>query len=627
MSWLQGMSRLTLLCALLAAAGSLTLSSAASASAPSHPTGTDARSILGDAVGPMVIGGGRITGTVTDASTTKPIEGIEVCAEGVDYTAGCAELTNAKGEYTISGIEEGRYRVVFLAQHESLNYVTQYYDAAENYEEAKLVSVTAGASTSGIDAAMHAGGQLAGRVTAAATGKPIEDILACPNGPHRFGGENCTTTNANGEYTLSQLVTGEYEVHFYAPLDRPELDYAPQYYDGQTSGTTANEVPVLEEHEVTGIDAALQPGGHVAGQVTVFATGEPLERINACATEAASVYCAATDSEGNYDIGQLATGNVTIQFTVPDDGWNAFVYPDLAGEFFAGEFSRATASEVPVRAGETKAGIDGELKPGGHIAGRVTAASSGAPLAGAEVCASGQEFHTEGRCANTNANGEYTVAGLTTDHYSVIFVDFPYEIQRYDGKAYNEAPTPVAAKAAATTANIDAEMHEPGEQPRSRGQGQGERAQGSVQGGGQGATAGVAGSTASAGPEPSVVGITSRRGAIYVSLHCGATTGSCGPASVVVMALERLRNGHVVAAVATRGGRTSVRTVSIGGLQLTLEAGRSATFEVPLSAAGKRLLARWRKLAVLAVVRASAATLASRRLQLALPREPHRPRS
>ncbi len=98
------------------------------------------------------------------------------------------------------------------------------------------VSVTAGQTTSGINAAMLPGGTIAGVVTDAVTHASIEGIGVCTSGPQ---GEElgittrCATANANGECTLSPLVTGEYVVSFTAPFEGP-LDYATQYYGGQS---------------------------------------------------------------------------------------------------------------------------------------------------------------------------------------------------------------------------------------------------------------------------------------------------------------------------------------------------------------------------------------------------------
>jgi hypothetical protein len=55
--------------------------------------------------------GGRITGTVIDALTGLPVEAVEVCARG-EVPAECV-WTNNRGEYTVSRLASGSYRVEF----------------------------------------------------------------------------------------------------------------------------------------------------------------------------------------------------------------------------------------------------------------------------------------------------------------------------------------------------------------------------------------------------------------------------------------------------------------------------------------------------------------------------------
>jgi hypothetical protein len=95
--------------------------------------------------------GGRITGRVTDASTGAAIERAIVCAFGSNPESGGCALTNANGEYTITGLVGGEYKVGFASP---LTYVVQYYNNKGTLSEADAVSVLAGSTVSGIDAAL-----------------------------------------------------------------------------------------------------------------------------------------------------------------------------------------------------------------------------------------------------------------------------------------------------------------------------------------------------------------------------------------------------------------------------------------------------------------------------------------
>lgn len=114
--------------------------------------------------------GGQISGTVTNASITHPgIAKITVCATKVYGTAheyeeygrgGCA-YTSSSGQYTISGLESGVYKVEFNGEICSIPkkgeeecpevYVTQFYHGKQTHRQAETIPVTTGSNTGGIN--------------------------------------------------------------------------------------------------------------------------------------------------------------------------------------------------------------------------------------------------------------------------------------------------------------------------------------------------------------------------------------------------------------------------------------------------------------------------------------------
>lgn len=228
--------------------------------------------------------GGKITGEVTSAATEAPIAGIEVCAfpktsdeapggvetgeEGTEEELAQCPTTAANGEYTISGLASGEYIVGFGAPFMSeLNYVTQFYNGKSAYAEAQPVTVTTGGTVSGIDAKLAEGGRIVGRVTDASTGAAIERAIVCAFGSNPESG-GCTYTNANGEYTITGLIGGEYKVGF---ADPPQ--YAVQYYNGRSALSEADAVSVLDGSTVSGVDAVLAPKPPTPPPTTVLPTG------------------------------------------------------------------------------------------------------------------------------------------------------------------------------------------------------------------------------------------------------------------------------------------------------------------------------------------------------------------
>jgi 5-hydroxyisourate hydrolase-like protein (transthyretin family) len=168
---------------------------------------------------PALAAGGQITGTVTDAVSHAPIENVEVDAydSGGNFVA--SMCTAADGSYTLGGLATGSYSVDFTAGSfspacaASPNYLPQSYNDP--------VAVTAGSTTSGIDAALAAGGQITGTVTGATTNQPLAGIevdLFDSSGTIKL---STTCTEDDGTYTFSGLATGSYDLDFVLERESP----------------------------------------------------------------------------------------------------------------------------------------------------------------------------------------------------------------------------------------------------------------------------------------------------------------------------------------------------------------------------------------------------------------------
>jgi hypothetical protein len=221
---------------------------------------------------------GGISGKITEAGTSTPIEGIEACAftnteESTEepFTAPPCAKSDAGGAYTIAGLSPGGYFVAFAPPFmSSLNFVPEYYDGKLSPSEADQVTVQAGADSSGVDAKLEPGAEISGHVTEAGTGAPLEGILVCALGP--TGGSSlaelasCARTAAGGAYTVNGLGTGNYTVVFFGGLS-----FASQVYNDRQAFTEADPVTVSARGLTSGIDAALTPAS-----VSALALSTPL---------------------------------------------------------------------------------------------------------------------------------------------------------------------------------------------------------------------------------------------------------------------------------------------------------------------------------------------------------------
>ena len=359
---------------------------------------------------------------------------------------------NVGGNYTITGLPSGSYKVSFFADQEGLNYLTQYFSGKASYKEANLVSVTVPSATGGVNAELHAGGQITGRVIGASTHAALANVLVCASedGEGAFGG--CAETNGNGEYTVGGLPSGTYVVEFF-PLF--EEGYLGQYYSGKASASEATRVGVAASSTTANINAELQTGGGISGRVT-DTSAHPLEKIEVCAFETTNNSysgCASTNANGEYTIAGLPTSSYEVEFAAIAEDAN------YAHQFWSGKASIVEAEAVVVNAPGTTPNVNAEMQAGGQISGTVTDASSHAPLSKIEVCAN----DGPSRCSSTKSNGEYTITGLATGSYTIHFTAGAeggnYLGQYWNGKTSSSAAEAVSVTQGATYKGKDAEMH------------------------------------------------------------------------------------------------------------------------------------------------------------------------
>jgi hypothetical protein len=316
-------------------------------------------------------GSGIITGKVTNTSVL-PIEGVEVCASekfsedslGLLGIFGACATTNAAGEYTLSGLPRGEYTVEFSSPAESeLDYVRQYYNDRSSLSEAGLVAVSEGVTTGEIDAIMEEGGRVAGRVTSAATGAPLDGIFACVLPPSEDREEDpesigCAQTNAGGEYTVSGLPGGRYEVGFTAVLG-PDSNYVTEYYQGKPSLSEANVVVVKVGETTGGIDAALEEGARISGTVTNAANGAGLGEATVCALNVSSsntiAGCEITEANGTYTLQALPSGQYKVEF---------FAAKPYLRQYYNDQYTLAEAQVLSLTVGTLTMGINAAMELG-----------------------------------------------------------------------------------------------------------------------------------------------------------------------------------------------------------------------------------------------------------------------
>ncbi|MGN6664621.1 MAG: MSCRAMM family protein [Solirubrobacterales bacterium] len=330
---------------------------------------------LGLALAPanaLAAGSGSISGTVTDAETAEPVEGVEVCAWPLsfedpeeEFVEPFCENTDASGEYTLSEVPNGEYEVEFWGVPEG--YLVQFYDGKAHWWEADPVTVEDGAVT-GIDAALLRGGEIEGTVTRSSDGEPVEGVEVCAFTAVEEEFAGCEWTEPNGTYVLGNLEPGEYKVEFWPAESGQNLAY--QFYDGRDRPGEADVVEVEPGKATSEIDAELDPGALISGTVTSAANGAPLRETPVCSIDGPTGQlwiCNWTDSSGHYELPFLSKGQYKVAFSLEFReffGEEAFPGEESDGyptQFWNDQTSLAAANPITLATGQSAPGIDAHL--------------------------------------------------------------------------------------------------------------------------------------------------------------------------------------------------------------------------------------------------------------------------
>ncbi len=334
--------------------------------------------------------GGTISGTVTDASGAVSHLRLEAHCENCDSWG--EAMTSETGEYSITGLSTGTYRVgIHIEWGSTTNYAT----------EEQTVSVVEGQETTGVDFALATGGSISGTVTYNGVAVANTNVGAWCESTETAGcGGGGAMTESDGTYTISGLMSGTYHV---------------DVHSGDSGTNYASEeiiVTVTAGQAVTGVDFAMTTGGSISGTVTASGTAVANIRVECWMENGAGWGDAWTSSDGTFTITGLSTGTYHVQIRASDSDMN-----------YASE-----EQVVSVTAGQETSGVNFNLSTGGSISGTVTY-SGGSGASDIMVEAHKEMEHGWGN-AWTASDGTYTITGLTSGTYRVeIFSDYAAQPQ------------------------------------------------------------------------------------------------------------------------------------------------------------------------------------------------------
>jgi hypothetical protein len=161
--------------------------------------------------------------------------------------------TDAAGNYTITGLPAGSYKVFFEPSFtDGATYIGEYYNNQQSYAAANAITVAEGGAASGIgtlprilNAQLARGGRTSGKATVP------QLVDRCDNLQSTFvivtiydsnrDVVDTTYTNANGDYTTEYLRSGTYKVKFEG------TNLGTTYYSGKSSLAEAAPVTVTAQ--------------------------------------------------------------------------------------------------------------------------------------------------------------------------------------------------------------------------------------------------------------------------------------------------------------------------------------------------------------------------------------------
>jgi len=355
------------------------------------------------------------------------------------------ELTDSNGDYIVGGLNTGSYKIWYWPAIASGTYALEWYDDKDSLATANSVSVTAGSTTSNINAVLANGGSIAGTVTNVLAEALLDVYVLIYNA----SGSNVASdfTDSNGNYEVRGLKVGSYKAKF----DTTYVvgNYTPEWYNDQDSMGTADSVLVSEWSVTSDINAQLSsPDPFISGTVATSG-GAGVQGVTI--TFSGGEGTTSTDSSGNYSrsvtFGWSGTATPTkAGYTFsPTSKDYTNVTSDLAGEDYTGTIftytisGNVSTSDASIRI-QAVAGLDGVVMNG--LPGNPTTDASGNYSGTADYGFSGTVTPTLAGYTFTPPSRDYAnvISDQTGHNYTATIIQWTLTIAAGSGGTTNPIP-------------------------------------------------------------------------------------------------------------------------------------------------------------------------------------------
>jgi len=217
-----------------------------------------------------------------------------------------------------------------------------------------------------------------------------------------------TGVSLDGSYKLVGFPAGSFKLRFVGN-DSGAVD---QWYSNATSASTAAALTLTPGEERTGVNATMVKGATISGQLTGL-TAQDQYPVTVLDSTGKAVKEGYSNPGGTYSVTGLPAGSYKVAFN-RSSGYSlaeAQFYQNMPESTGVG-----SATSVAVTAGQNASGKDATLAKGGTLSGTVTDKAKAA-LPNARVQAYTADGSKVTRTATTDAQGKFSVTGLTSGQY------------------------------------------------------------------------------------------------------------------------------------------------------------------------------------------------------------------
>jgi protocatechuate 3,4-dioxygenase beta subunit len=347
---------------------------------------------------------GGISGHVTNGSSSD-IENVTVEAYDLEGNLQESNNTNSSGTYGITNLPAGDYKLFFNTSGATGDYAYEWYDNKNSYEEANSISVMAGFVSSNKDAQLADSGSIEGKVTDSLTAN-IENVEVRIYDAYESRIGSCLT-DVNGDYQIKFLPAGNYKVEFKADSAG---NYVDEWYNNQGSYEDADKVAVTAGSPTT-LNVQLANGGIISGNVSNGTSGIENIQVDVREDNLNLVGRVYTDSNGDYQVTNIATGSYIMEFW--SNGTN------YVPEWYDNKILENSADPISVTAGSTTSGINAVLELGGSISGTLRN-DLGFGLPNTSVAAANVDGNFVGGDFPYDTFGNFIIRGLPAGNYKIV---------------------------------------------------------------------------------------------------------------------------------------------------------------------------------------------------------------